>query len=219
MLSGALGLVTFIANGLRSTLSVILALPFRIQFMALWLLGLLFLLFNAPAFYGDNASQQTTVLLLYMVSLAFVFSQTRERNPLLGISTAEFVLTFVLWFSVAALLFKVVQPFSGAEAPLLTTENVLVLLTHALVVAIGEELLFRFALPSILPGPRIAAQVLSAVAFGLMHFSAYGGDVQNLLFATILGIVFGAITVRYHRGLIIAMAAHAAFNAAVLGFI
>lgn len=214
------GVVQTALDGIRTVGSTFFALPFRLRFIFIWLLALLFLLFNAEALYKDSAARQTTVLLLYLVSLAFVFSQTRVTNPLLGISAAEFILTFLLWFAVGAFVFKTFAPFTPADHPTLSGESILVLVTHAVVVAIGEELLFRFALPSMIPGPPMAGQTISAAAFGVMHWAAYGGSIPNVLFASVLGLFFGAIVVRVPRvGLIIAMALHFAFNAFVLGFI
>lgn len=218
MVGGVVSFLGYILQGIRSTASTLGNLPFRFQFVGLWLIGLLFLLFNASAFYGEDAPAQTTVLSIYMVSLAFVFSQTGKTNPLVGISTAEFVITFSIWVAFGAALFKVIQPFNP-EVATLTAASVGILVTHALVVAIGEELLFRFAIPSMIPGPAAAAQTISAVLFGVMHWSAYGGSWENMLFATILGLVFGAITARFRHGLIIAMALHFTWNSYTLGYI
>lgn len=213
------GIFQTMLQGIRSVGSTFAALPFRIHFVLFWLLALLFLLFNAEAFYGQNAGRQTTILLMYSCSLAFFFSQTRMRNPLIGMSTAEFMLTFLLWGAIGAFAFKVFAPFTPTEQPLLSKEAIGIVLTHALVVAIGEELLFRFAVPSLIPGPPMAAQTLSAAAFAAMHWSAYGGSIPNMIFAFALGLFFGAITVKVRNGLVVAMALHAVFNLTVLGFV
>lgn len=218
VLSVVASFAQFLLRGLVTTLGTIFSLPFRFKFILLWLLALLFLLFNAPAFYGEESARQTQILMLYLVSLAFVFSQTREHNPLMSVSTAEFILTFAWAALVSVVAFKFVQPFNPERA-LLSSASIAILVTHALVVSIGEELLFRFAIPSLIPGPRIAAQTLSAFAFGFMHWTAYGGSWPNLLFASVLGLIFGGLTIRFRNGLIIAMAAHFVWNAFTLGFI
>lgn len=218
-LGGVTAVLNYIAQAARVTFGTLLQLPFRFQFIAFWLIGVLFLLFNANSLYGSEAATWTTALLLYLTSLAFVFSQTREVNPFLGMSLAEFAITFGLWAIVLAAIFQFIQPFNPEQATL-TTESVTLLITHILVVAIGEELLFRFAIPSLIPGPRVAAQTISAIVFGFMHWTAYGGSIENLLFASALGFIFGMIVVLYPRnGLVIAISAHAVWNAYTLGFL
>lgn len=217
MIGVVAGVARTMLQGIRSVGSTFASLPFRLSFILVWFFALLFLLFNAPAFYGS--STQKDALVLYMTSLAFVFSNTKRPNPLLKVSAAEFTLTFALWATIGAFLLKAFGPFVPAEHPTLTTASVAVLVTHILVVAVGEELLFRFTIPSLIPGSHIAAQTISAILFGLMHWYAYGGSWPNVLFAIVLGLFFGAITATNRRGLIIAIALHAAYNAFVLGYI
>lgn len=219
-----LGIVTGILGslllGLRGLLQAIFTLPFRLTFTTIWSLLILWLLFNAPAIYGDEAAKHTTILMLYMVALTFVFVQTGQRNPLIGISLAEFLVTFVIWLGVTVIALKAFAPFDPQPA-VLSTRSVGILLTHALVVAIGEELLFRYGFPGLIQRAGVApivAQLVSAILFGLFHWTAYGGSPGSMIVAMILGALFGAITVRFRNGLIIAMAAHAAYNLTVLGF-
>lgn len=218
-MSAVVGFFSQLGAGIRGALSLLFVIPFRVQFILLWVIALLFLLFNAGAFYGEDAGRQTTILLMYTVALAFVFANTRQRNPLLTITAGEFIITFALWAAVGALLFKFIEPLNPERA-VLNSASIATLVIQALVVAVGEELLFRVAIPSLIPAPAMVAQVFSAIVFGLLHLSAYGGDFSSMLFATILGLFFGAIVVLYRdQGLIIVSALHFVWNAYTLGFL
>lgn len=218
----ALGSVSLtMLQGIRGVGSVLAGLPFRVKFGLVWLLAVIYLLYNAEAFYGaERAATQTSVLLLYVASLAFVFSATPRGNPLMGVSTAEFIVYFGMALGAGVVLLKSVGVFAPPPAPPLSRESIGALLTHALVVATGEELLFRHAIPGLIPGPPAAAQTLSAAAFGVMHYSAYGGSVPAMLWAGVLGLLFGVFVVLYRgRGLMIAMGLHTAYNLYVLGYL
>lgn len=213
------GVATLILEGIRGTLAALFTLPFRLSFTLVWVAAVLFLLFNAGSIYGDDAARQTTVLTIYLLSITFVFTQTGARNPLIGISVAEFVVTFVIFLAFAVATIKFIVPVEPTPA-VLTAASVGVILTHALVVAIGEELIFRYGFPSLLPFLRpMVAQTISAVAFGFFHWQAYGGNLGSVTVAILMGLVFGAITVLYpRRGLIGVMGVHAGYNLTVLGF-
>lgn len=209
-------------QGILELAGILASFPWRIHFIAVWFVGFLYLLFNAPTVYGDHAVTMQLLLLLYMSALGFVYGQTHETNPLMEISTAEFVLRFGFAGAIAAFALSSFGSFVPTEQQFLTRESVGTLLTHAWVVAIGEELLFRNAFPGLLTlwgSPPMAAQTISAGAFAIMHWTAYGGSVPNILFAGLLGLFLGAIVVRLRGGIVIAMSIHFAYNAFVLGYI
>ena len=93
-----------------------------------------------------------------------------------------------------------------------STEAIAVAAGAVLLAPLGEELLFRgYLLGSLLPVlPRQLANVLTAIAFGLMH----GRDFA--LPATALGLCFGWLRLR-HQSLLPSMLAHALHNALVVG--
>lgn len=207
--------------GFRLALQFIVAAPFRFTILLLWFVLLLGLLFGAASgqIYGSDSAREEMVLLIYMTSVAFVFSQSHEPQPFLGVSAGEFVIVFALTVAIAAGIFAYIQPFNPDRA-VLTTASTLVLVTHIFVVAFSEELLFRYALPGLIPGPRLGAQWVSGALFGLMHYWAYGANWHSILFAGAIGIVFGTIVALYPRhGLIVTIALHATWNAAALGFV
>lgn len=214
-----LGGVGYILQSLRAGLSVLVAIPFQFSFVLALLTAYLFLLFNAPAFFGENAFRVTSAITAYALALAFVFSQTRQPNPLLSMRTGEFVVLFGLAFAIGAAILSVVGPVAVQPA-VVTTATAAVLVTYLLVVAISEELLFRFAIPSLIPGPRAGAQVVSAGLFAAFHWTAYDGNPAQIAVAGVLGLVFGLIAAAAPReGLVIDMGLHAAWNAYSLGFV
>lgn len=218
MLHSVATFFSLMLQGIRGLAAGVLSLPFVVKFVLFWFIGFLFLMFNAPSIYGAAASQQTTILLLYGVSVLMALFITRKRNPLLTLSTAEFVITFVVSAVLFTGILKWIVPTTPSPAEL-TTASVGILLTHALIVAIGEETIFRFAIPSFIPGPPIVAQAISAIIFGALHYTAYNGDPLSMAFAAGLGFVFGTIVVMFPRvGLVIAYAAHASWNWLSLGF-
>lgn len=218
VLNGVVAFLSLMLQGIRGLAAALFSLPFAVKFVAPWLVGVLFLAFNSPAIYGDGWQSQQTALLIYIAALALALSIKRAGNPLLTSSTGGFLVTFLSWGALGVIVFNIITPLQPAPA-FLTTASIGILVTHILVVAIGEELLFRFVIPSFIPGPAIVAQAVSAVAFGFTHWFAYGGDVPSMLFAAVLGLVFGTIVVLFPRqGLIAAMGLHAGWNAVALGF-
>lgn len=219
MSHGVAGFFGSLSQGTSRTAKGLSAAPFRIKFALVHFLLVLTLLFNASSWYGENASQQTTILLLYLVSIVFAFVSFGRPNPLAQISTGEFLLTFAFYGIAGVVLFKLLAPISPPAAELSTT-SIAVILTHAFVVAVGEELLFRYFVPGVLESAQInkyVAQLVSAVIFGALHWTAYGGNLGAIAFAASLGAVFGLIAGRFKNGLIITIALHAAYNISVIG--
>ena len=208
-----------ILRPLQRTARFLGALPFAVPVFIIWVWSFNFLLWNADATYGENANMWRGILTGYMASAALILIfVARKKNSFFSMSLGSFLLTFLIFSAIGAALFAGLQPFEPGRA-VLTTESVGVLLTHAIVVAIVEEIIFR-AGASVIPIHPMLAQLIGAVAFSIMHWSVYGGDGVALLRAFVLGIVFGAITVfDKRRGLVIAMALHFTWNAAALGFV
>lgn len=214
------GFLGFMLQGIRTTAATLFLLPLRVQFLTIYLIGALFLLINANAIFEDPQRQQI-LLLIYLMMPAFIGAETGKPSPLLGITLAQFLVTFVLTLVGVGVMLKAFGLETTAPA-VLTTASIGVAITHALIVAIGEESIFRHRIPEMLagfPGGVVAAQGLSAILFGLFHWAAYQGDWWSVGTATIMGFVFGMIVARYPRmGLIAAMGAHAAWNLTVLGY-
>lgn len=99
------------------------------------------------------------------------------------------------------------------EFTLMTTNNLLLVLTFSLLPGIVEEFFCRGVL---LPAYEESvstkqAIIYSSLMFGLMHF-----NVWNVLSPMVLGIVFSLLTIRF-ESIIPSMFGHALFNLLVLG--
>lgn len=220
VLNGVLSILGAILEGLRALASVFTRLPFLIKFVAIWLGAVLYLLYNASALYQEKASYYTVLLLVYTAALGFAFANTSRPNPFLSISLGEFVFIFAIYASLGYAAFKLLAPLDATRI-VLNTQNVAVAFTHIFVIAMGEELLFRVVFPNLLSPPLhpMAAQILSGLAFGGFHMAAYAGSPVALVFASIMGIIFGAIVYKNPRyGIVITSALHAAWNLSRLGY-
>lgn len=210
--------LAFLIQGTRTVLRALLNFPFHLNFAFVWLALAMAIYVNAPSIWGEDAQNQRDILTIYFVLVMFSLVFQPRRNPLVGTSFAEFAIVFTVWASLTAAILALFQPFVPAQQ-YLTSASIGLLLVQAFVVAIAEELFYRFLLPSFVPGPAIVGQALGALVFGFTHYTAYGGAIGPLVFAVLAGFLFGVLTVYSRRGIIAAMGAHFAWNAAQLGFV
>jgi len=175
----------------------------------------LFALFNAPAIWGENYPQMQTQLMIYLVAVAYFIAVTNKRPEIYDISLITSVTIFFLAFFLSLAVFRA-MPFKPAGQNVATTSFALIF-THVFVVAANEEILFRSALPDLIPLKGMGAQGVSAVLFGLFHWTAYGADLNGIAFAVFAGLIFGFIADRWETGLVAAIGVHAAWNLFALG--
>lgn len=227
--NAAFGFIAWLFQSLFSLGGRIAAAPFRITFLAFWFPVILFILFNAELLYGEGWERQHGMMLTYLVGLVFVFSLAPIRNPLGTMSAGAFIVWFLIAFAAGAFLFALLQPINP-ESRLFAQTAWGLLVFHGLVVAVMEELNFRFVMPWLLralgEGP---AHIVSALMFGVMHLSAYTLALDNptlesvlppIAFAAALGALFGWLNIRFREiGLVLGMGLHFAWNAYVLGFL
>ncbi|MFW5904229.1 MAG: type II CAAX prenyl endopeptidase Rce1 family protein [Candidatus Saliniplasma sp.] len=109
------------------------------------------------------------------------------------------------------------MPFEPPSQTGVATSSFALIITHIFVVAANEEILFRAAIPDLLPIEGLQAQAVSAVLFGLFHWTAYGAVWCGILFAIFAGFIFGWIVERWETGLVAAIGVHSAWNLFVLG--
>lgn len=182
---------------------------------AVVLLVTLFVLFNAPAIYGEQYIQFRTQILVYLVATSFYYATTGQKSEFYDTSFFKGIAVFGLGFFISLAFFQILplQPQSQNIA----TSSIALILTHVFVVAANEEILFRSAIPDLLPIEGPSVQFVSAILFGLFHYTAYGASLSGILFAVVAGFAFGLIYEFYKDGLIVSIAAHSAWNLYALG--
>lgn len=182
---------------------------------AVVLLVTIFALFNAPAIWGDAYVQWRTQLMIYMVASSYYFATADRKSGFYQTSAVKGIVIFGIGFTISLAFFQIL-PFEPAAQNVATT-NFALIATHIFVVAANEEILFREAIPDLLPIKGYSAQVVSAVLFGLFHWTAYGAIWSAIGFAIVMGLVFGFIKHSYKDGLVVTIAMHSAWNLYALG--
>ena len=89
------------------------------------------------------------------------------------------------------------------------TAPVYLIVTHALLVAFSEEIIFRGLLS------QIITPIPAAVGFGLFHFWAYGGSWVSMSIAMFAGLLFYVIMRK--TNIFTVMGIHGGYNCGVLG--
>lgn len=184
---------------------------------AVVLLATMFALFNAPAIWGEQYVQWRTQLMIYLVASSYYYATTGKKSEFYNVSIFKSVAIFGMAFLVSIAFFQIL-PFEPSSQQIGTTSVALVF-THIFVVAANEEILFRAAIPDLLPIKGLGAQMVSAVLFGLFHWTAYGAVWSGIAFAIVAGAAFGFIYEFYKDGLIVSIAAHSAWNLYALGLV
>ena len=159
----------------------------------------------APA---EEVGRFQTVLLVYMV-LTTAFLALTPKQPWMRANLNQAVAWFTGGFVGGVLLLTSFQALPRFFGALSVSGPVYLTLTHALVVAVSEEWIFRGFLPALIT--VIPAQI----AFGVFHFAAYGGNWWAMLIAIVAGFLFYAIA-RY-TNIWTAIGIHAAYNTVILG--
>jgi len=193
----------------------------KISFGVVIILVTLFALFDAPAIWGENFPQMQNQLMIYLISILYAtfFARLAAKSRakvLFDTPAITAVTVFFLAFFLSLSIFRAL-PLSPTTQTGVATSSFALVITHIFVVASNEEILFRAAVPDLLPVKGMAAQGVSAVLFGLFHWVSYSASWSGILFAIVAGLVFGWITERWHTGLIASIGVHAAWNLFVVG--
>jgi hypothetical protein len=153
----------------------------------------------------------------YLVASAYYYASTDTKSEFYNISFARSITVFGLGFIISIAFFQYLplQPASQDIA----TSSVALIFTHIFVVAANEEILFRSAIPNLLPIQGYSTQIISAVLFGFFHWYAYGAVLEGIAFAIVAGMIFGAIKEFYKDGLVVSIAMHSAWNLYALGLV
>ena len=151
-----------------------------------------------------------TIIITYML-MQMVFLRVAPRVPGLRMNLNAALIYFVGAFVVTTFVLAGLRaiPQVGLQAYAVAAPMFLIIL-HASVVAVAEELIFRGALPLVIT--VIPAQF----SFGLFHFAAYGGDWMMILMAITAGFIFYGI-MRFTRNIWAPIGVHLAINLYALG--
>lgn len=166
--------------------------------------------------YWDSSWTYTT--LFYMSGVA-IFLATAEKLPEdLRKPAIQSIYGFLLatpLFMVGFIVLQLAGILSvGSKMPVH-----LILPTFAFqlcIVASSEEIVFRAAIFRALHRIRwYIAYIGSSLLFGGFHWAAYGGNVNSILFAVVMGFVFAILADKINLG--VAISAHFVWNAGVMG--
>lgn len=226
------------ASAIPDLLMALFRAPSVLSIGFVWAAISLAILVNAPAMFGEKfATSIQMSVILYVLMIAFFAGIMRLDTPLMDISLWGFLRLYAPTFiigSLAAAAFFHGTGFRPPSLPTGTTTNAVLIFT-TFIIAVPEELVFRDWLPLLLMRRKngqsmtsnpLAAQILSAAAFSAMHYYAYNGSITAHVFAFCAGLVFalfregvglnGTIQ-RRSTGLVMAIALHAMYDAAVFG--
>jgi membrane protease YdiL (CAAX protease family) len=176
----------------------------------LWILQA-FLLVNAPVIApAGQVDSFRTILIIYMV-LQIAFYTLSPRIPGLQMNLNAAIIWFVGAFVVTTFVLVGIQGLRGTMATqtYAVGASTYLIVMHACVVAVSEEVIFRGSLPLLI------SPIPAQIAFGLFHWSAYGGDLTSLLIAIFAGFLFYVIMRK--TNIWTTMGIHAAYNLVVLG--
>lgn len=190
----------------------------KFAFPAVLVILELYLLVNGQLLFKESWGVWSNVITIYLfMTIAATALLIKEQGPpairvilLGGLFFFLFSIVFALAFIYTGVPFKLSVP-TGALLPTLTLN---------LVIAGSEEFFFRGYLQTKLGG--IGGLVLSAGGFAIFHAYAYsslGFDPLQLIVPFIAGLVLGFLYIRTKAfaGLGVVIAAHLAYNAALLG--
>jgi membrane protease YdiL (CAAX protease family) len=176
------------------------------------------ILINAETLFDYWDSSWTYTTLFYMVGVAIFLASAEKlpedlRKPAIHsiygflIATPAFMLGFIGLQQAGILVVEYRMPVY------------LLLPTFAFqlcIVATSEELIFRVAVFRALHRIRwYFAYIGSSLLFGVFHWAAYGGNVQLVLFAVVMGLLFAFIADKINLG--VAVSLHFVWNFGLMG--
>lgn len=193
-----------------------------------------YFLINAPAegFDRDVAMIYMSMSTTFLVIVVLVTSVTKIQLKALKTVKVLFHSLVGFWVAYAfVLLFYGI--YLGVTFGTVTTTQVWgIILTQVLFVAVVEEMVFRWLIPTYLSSIftrdyRWLALLIPQVSFALFHTSVYSGDMTALFIAFIFGCVmmaaytytppFGKKEDREPLGLGFTIGCHAAYNLVIIG--
>ena len=193
-----------------------------------FVLAQIWMLSQASILFPQDTEKWKWIIMTYMVITAFVFSWgTYKGATLFKVNFLKRIHVFIIGAIVTFLLLYAMGFAVGSgQLPTiwgtLTLIPIGVLLLHALIVAVDEELIFRGFLLNTLQKNRVdrmTAYLTSAVIFAMFHFAMAGGEWLLLLIYIPLGLLFAFVKDKFSPQTGMAnMGVHFGWNAFILGF-
>lgn len=159
---------------------------------------------SLSSFFGEISSEIVYYLaFLIPVALAYLLRKkvgSETRAPRISISPRNLVLTVAIVMPLIALVFVIswlttllLSLIGEGSVSDVSGNIVTVILKHALLTAVLEELLFRYVpLAYLSPLSKRGAVLFSALFFALLHFNLY-----QLPYALFAGVIFAAIDIAF----------------------
>lgn len=206
------------------------ALPFVIFLIVIQL----FLLVNINSFVpASQVDKYKTALMSYMILTAFFVGLTQRKDsferkglPFFSDSFVKGLTKFLIGFLAIWVVFGAFLNPSHASGDKIGSEFIF----FTLVVAVSEELIFRYGLPRFfyifMRGNSVSspkgvesgtAMVLSNVFFAVFHSTVYHFDATSIMYAFVAGLLLYGVASKF--GIEYSMGAHASYNLIVGGVI
>jgi len=176
------------------------------------------ILINAESLFEYWDTGWTYITLFYMVGVAIFLSSADKlpedlRKPaihsILGflIATPLFMIGFVALVKADILV---------VSYPLPVYLLIPTFIFQLCIVATSEELIFRVAIFRALHKIRwYVAYIGSSVLFGMFHWAAYGGNINMIFFAVMMGLLFAFVADKINLG--VAISLHFVWNYGLMG--
>lgn len=207
----------------------------NITFLIIYSFFAFFFLINGSGLFSEWETSWTTATMVYLIGVA-VFLVASEKLPKRSekyidkefeAPLTKSLIGFCFAFAIATLLFIVIKDlglYFRNVVPMPVHKIPATLAFQLVIVCASEEIIFRgitFRWLYII-GERLnvkygwlLAWLGSAFIFAIFHWTAYGGAVENLLIAFLMGVVLAWAVDRWNLG--VSAGIHFAWNAFVLG--
>ena len=191
---------------LLPTLATLKKVPFIVW---LWI-AQAFLLVNIDAIAPAGETEHYRMILVVYMILQIAFFKFAPKVPGFQMNLNQALIWFVAGFVVTVFVVAGFRGLGGLEVQTYAVgAPIFLVILHTLIVAVAEEAVFRGFLPLLI------TPVLAQIAFGVFHYSAYGGDMMSILIAIFAGFLFYFVMRKTNIWTV--MGAHAGYNLVMLG--
>lgn len=176
------------------------------------------LLINAETLFDYWDSSWTYTTLFYIVGVAIFLASAEKLPEDLRKPAVQSIYGFLLATPLFMVGFIVLQLAGilvvGSKMPVYLIIPTFIF--QLCIVATSEEIIFRVALFRALYRIRwYVAYIGSSLVFGGFHYAAYGGGINSIFFAVMMGFIFAILADKVNLG--VAISFHFVWNAGVMG--